>query len=242
MIRFYSRINTVTLAVCLFSCQGYAAGLVANDRALRDDLTWLSGRKLIRLNLSTWPLSQDEIQRALLTLRFTQDPVNRQVINRIQKRLLERKAPLQVSAFASSGRDKLPQGMGQVTSAEQTLSASINSHGDFWDLTLRGELEGEQSISDSSHLNPNGSYGALRFANQWLSFGEIPQWWGPGNDASLIRSDAARPVVGFMMQRDEQLPSILQGLHGWEAGNTSYLRDRFGSIHTPINRNCLAQG
>lgn len=192
------------LVVCLLSFKGGTAGLVANDRQLRDDLTWLSSRHLIRINLSTWPLSQAEIGQAMLTLRDTQDAVNRQVVNRVQQRLKQLKAPLQISAYAATERDTLPQGMGNGQRAAQSLNGMYNNHGDFWDVTLHGNLEGTQWIEDSSHVNPNGSYAALLIANQWLSFGEIPQWWGPGNDASLIRSDAARPVLGFLLQRDEQ--------------------------------------
>lgn len=76
--------STVAFALCLFSCPGFSAGLVVNDRALRDDLAWLSDRKLIRLDLSTWPLSEAEIQNALLTLRASEDPVNLRVIHRIK--------------------------------------------------------------------------------------------------------------------------------------------------------------
>ncbi len=45
--------------------QAYAAGLVVNDNDLRNDLAWLSDRGVIHLSLSTWPLSQEEISRAL---------------------------------------------------------------------------------------------------------------------------------------------------------------------------------
>jgi hypothetical protein len=198
--------NTVALVLCLFCCPGFSAGLVVNDRSLRDDLAWLSDRKLIHLDLSTWPLSEAEIQNALLTLRSSQDPVNLQVIHRIQKRLQQLKSSVQVSAFAATGRNVLPAGMGAEHTAGQSFSTAINMNDSDWDITLKGNVERRQWIADASGVNPNGSYAALRLANQWLSFGEIPQWWGSGNDASLIRSDAARPVVGVMMQRDEQYP------------------------------------
>lgn len=48
--------------------QAYAAGLVVNDNDLRNDLAWLSDRGVIHLSLSTWPLSQEEIVRALKKL------------------------------------------------------------------------------------------------------------------------------------------------------------------------------
>lgn len=73
-------------------------------------------------------------------------------------------------------------------------------------MALQGQAENHQYISDISHTNLNGSYAGVTILNQWLVFGEIPQWWGPGNDASTIRSDASRPVVGLMLQRDEQKP------------------------------------
>jgi hypothetical protein len=195
-----------------FSCQGFSAGLVVNDRSLRDDLAWLSDRKLIHLDLSTWPLSENEIQNALLTLRSSQDPVNLRIIHRIHKRLQQLKSSVQGSAFAATGRNALPAGMGTEHTAGLSLSTAINMNDNYWDITLKGNGERRQWIADASSVNPNGSYAALRLANQWLSFGEIPQWWGPGNDASLLRSDSARPVVGLMMQRDEQHPFESPGL------------------------------
>ena len=61
-------------------------------------------------------------------------------------------------------------------------------------------------VDNGSQYNLNGSYGAVQVGNQWLAFGQIPQWWGPGHEGSLIRSDAARPVTGFLLQRAEQKP------------------------------------
>lgn len=219
MTSFKYLLSVVGLLIGGLSFQALASGLVMNDRALRDDLTWLSDRKLIQLNLTTWPLSQKEIHDAILTLRYTQDPVNQQVIRRVQKRLMQMKAPVMLSAYVSNERNMLPQMMSNEHSAEQSFGAGVNMTGDFWDVRLQGNAEGTQTIHDSSHVNPDGSYAALRFAGQWLSFGEIPQWWGPGNDTSLVRSDAARPIVGFMSQREEQDPfstPMLAWLGRWQ--------------------------
>lgn len=212
MLVFYFRVCFLALIALFFAFQSAAAGLVTADRQLRDDLMWLADRHLIAVSLSTWPLSLAEIQRALATLPDTQDSLSRQVVNRVQRRIAQLKAPAQLTGYAATDRNTLPQGMGNGQSAGQNLRAAMNSNGDFWDLTLQGNLEGTQWIPDSSHLNPNGSYAAFLIANQWLSFGEIPQWWGPGHDASLIRSDAARPVLGFLLQRDEQRVPESRGL------------------------------
>lgn len=69
--------------------------------------------------------------------------------------------------------------------------------------TSRVTSKGER-ISNGSRFNANGAYGAVKFWNQWLSFGQVPQWWGPGYEGSLIRGDAMRPMTGFLMQRAEQ--------------------------------------
>ncbi|MEC5651416.1 capsule assembly Wzi family protein [Enterobacter bugandensis] len=212
----------VKYAVFLASAVAFnvkGAGLIENDRQLRDDLAWLAGRHLIALSLSTWPLSESEISRAMAARHDVRDPVSEQVVRRVQTRLAQIKTLIALSGDVATDRDPLPQGTGNAQRAEQSLSTTLNSNGEFWDVTLQGNVEGTQWVSDASHLNPNGSYAAVRVANQWLSFGEIPQWWGPGNDASLIRSDSARPVVGFMLQRDEQRPvdiPWLSGLGRWQ--------------------------
>jgi hypothetical protein len=58
------KIARIALALGLLSSASslaYASGLVMNDNELRNDLAWLSDRGVIRLSLSTWPLSQEEI-------------------------------------------------------------------------------------------------------------------------------------------------------------------------------------
>lgn len=65
------KIARIALALGLLtsvSAQVYASGLVLNDNELRNDLSWLSDRGVIQLSLSTWPLSQEEITRALKKL------------------------------------------------------------------------------------------------------------------------------------------------------------------------------
>ncbi len=66
--------------------QAYAAGLVVNDNDLRNDLAWLSDRGVIHLSLSTWPLSQEEIFRALKKAKpsYSSEQV---VLARINQRL-----------------------------------------------------------------------------------------------------------------------------------------------------------
>lgn len=43
----------------------FAQGIVLNNEDLRTDLNWLNQQGVIQISTSTWPMSGDEIQRAL---------------------------------------------------------------------------------------------------------------------------------------------------------------------------------
>lgn len=186
-----------------FSPQIFAAGLLINDNDLRSDLAWLSDRGVIRLNLSTWPLSQEEIDRALRMAKpsYSSEQV---VLARIDQRIASLKATVRITADTSTDQPGTPQGFAQTQPADNSLTAAFNNSGEWWDVHLQGGAESGQRISNGSRFNVNGAYGAVKLWNQWLSFGQTPQWWGPGYEGSLIRSDAARPMTGFMLQRAEQ--------------------------------------
>ena len=49
----------------------FAQGLVLNNDDLRTDLNWLNQQGVINISTSTWPLSGDEIQRALSQAKVT---------------------------------------------------------------------------------------------------------------------------------------------------------------------------
>lgn len=195
------------VAAGLFSCAltGHASGLVTPDNDLRNDLAWLSDRGVINVSLSTWPLSQEEISSVISQAKPVTN-TEKNVIERVQRRVGELKSNIRITGYASTDKPGTPQGFGQNEYADDRLTFGVGGSGDYWDVRLQGSVEGDQRVGDSSKFNLQGSYGAIKVWNQWLSFGEVSQWWGPGYDGSLIRSDAARPVTGFMMQRADQSP------------------------------------
>ncbi|MBW7982122.1 capsule assembly Wzi family protein [Enterobacillus tribolii] len=203
-----SILNKISLTGAIplfFSFTVSAAGLIAPDNDLRNDLAWLSDRGVISVSLSTWPLSQEEIERVVSQAKQStrSDQI---VLDRVQRRLKEIKSDIRISAYTSTDRPGLPRDFANTPSSGHGLGLAIGDSGEFWDVNVQGRVEGDQYIDDESRWNLDGSYGALKIFNQWVSFGSIPQWWGPGYDGSLIRSDAARPVIGFMMQRADQSP------------------------------------
>lgn len=78
------------------------AGLLVNDAQLRSDLAWLDARGVLTINLSTWPLSQREVERTLFGATSSESTEERRVINRVKQRLNIIKAPLRTHFWSHS--------------------------------------------------------------------------------------------------------------------------------------------
>ncbi len=95
----------------------------------------------------------------------------------------------------------------------------MNTGNQNWDARLRVNAEKDPKIDNDQDVNVEGSYLAGKLWNQWLIAGQIPTYWGPGHDSSLIRGDASRPVYGVTMQRAEQnafANKWLSGIGPWQ--------------------------
>ena len=181
----------------------FAQGIVLNDEALRADLNWLNQQGVIRISTSTWPMSGDEIQRALSQAQI-QTSAQQKIIQSVQTKLNAENTLLKAELFAESDQKELPQNFGDHQKAQYQGAFELNGGGENWDGRLRVNIEDKQQINNDQDANVEGSYIAGKLWNQWLIAGQVPVYWGPGHDGSLIRGDASRPVYGFTAQRAEQ--------------------------------------
>ncbi|MBF7688998.1 capsule assembly Wzi family protein [Acinetobacter rathckeae] len=181
-----------------------AQALLLNDNNLRSDLNWLNQQGVIALSTSTWPISADAVSDALS---------HAVIKNSAQKKVLDAVSQkLQPQAFATAqinvatAQNRLPASFSETASnaAQYNAGLTLQQSRSNWDIHLQTNVEAEQRISTNNKLNLNGSYAAGKLWNQWLIVGDIPVWWGPGHDGSLIRGDATRPVAGFSAQRAQQ--------------------------------------
>lgn len=194
-------LSFLLLSVC--TTPVWAQGLVLNDESLRTDLNWLNQQGVIQISTSTWPLSGDEIQRALASAKVS-TATQQKVIQSIQSQLTADNALLKAKLFAESDQKNIPQSFADDQKAQFQAAVELNAGGQNWDARLRVNAEKNRQIENDQTVNVEGSYLAGKLWNQWLIAGQIPTYWGPGHDGSLIRGDASRPVYGFTAQRATQ--------------------------------------
>lgn len=198
---FKSKILLASLA--LSSSLTFAQGIVLNDQNLRIDLNWLNQQGVIQISTSTWPMSGDEIQRALSQANIS-NTNQQKVIDSVMAHLNTNNQLLKASLFAETDQKNIPQPFGDHQKAQYQAGIELNTGNQNWDARLRVNAEKDPHIDNDQDVNVEGSYFAGKLWNQWLIAGQIPTYWGPGHDGSLIRGDASRPVYGVTMQRAEQ--------------------------------------
>lgn len=111
---------------------------------------------------------------------------------------------LKAALFAETNHKYLPQAFGDQEKSQYQAGLEMNAGGSQWDARLRVNAEKDPQIDHDQDVNVEGSYIAGKLWNQWLIAGQIPTYWGPGHEGSLIRGDASRPVYGITAQRAEQ--------------------------------------
>ncbi|WP_104490530.1 capsule assembly Wzi family protein [Acinetobacter indicus] len=198
------RLSKILLAtLTLSSSLTFAQGIVLNDQNLRTDLNWLNQQGVIQISTSTWPMSGDEIQRALSQAKIS-TPVQQKVLDAVLTHLNADNQLLKAALFAETDHKYLPQAFGDQEKSQYQAGLELNAGGSQWDARLRVNAEKDPQIDHDQDVNVEGSYIAGKLWNQWLIAGQIPTYWGPGHEGSLIRGDASRPVYGITAQRAEQ--------------------------------------
>ena len=200
----YQSIRVLSFAILSALALPVAAqGIVLNNEDLRTDLNWLNQQGVIQISTSTWPLSGDEIQRALSNAKI-ENTAQQKVINSVMANLEAENTSIKLALFAETDPQNIPQKFADEQKSQYQAALELNAGGKQWDARLRVNAEKDPIIDNGHDVNVEGSYLAGKLWNQWLIAGQIPTYWGPGHEGSLIRGDASRPVYGLTMQRAEQ--------------------------------------
>ena len=200
----YQSIKVLSFAILSALALPVAAqGIVLNNNDLRTDLNWLNQQGVIQISTSTWPLSGEEIQRALSTAKI-ENNAQQKVVNSVMANLEAENTSIKLALFAETDPQNIPQKFADEQKSQYQAALELNAGGKQWDARLRVNAEKDPIIDHGQDVNVEGSYIAGKLWNQWLIAGQIPTYWGPGHEGSLIRGDASRPVYGLTMQRAEQ--------------------------------------
>lgn len=151
----------IAIGLCAGAMDVNAAGMIAPNMDLRQDLAWLSDRGVINLSLSTWPMSQEEIESSLTTAHPSTD-LETETIARIQQQLKNLKSTAFVKAQVSTDHQNFPRPFAESSYSDQDLTIGGRYSADQVDVRLQGNLEGDQQISDHSNVNVQGSYAAVK--------------------------------------------------------------------------------
>jgi hypothetical protein len=197
-------LKKIALSLIVLGCSSlHAQGIILNDENLRNDLNWLTQQGVIQISTSTWPMSGDEIRRALSQAKIN-NRNQEKILQSVKLNIARQNTIFSASLFAESEQKDLPQQFGDEIKAQYQMGLEANLGDSNWDAKIRINAEKDLQIDHDQDINIEGSYVAGKVWNQWLIAGQIPTYWGPGQDGSLIRGDASRPVYGVTMQRAEQ--------------------------------------
>lgn len=219
-IKFLKLPLAISVALlCSFSAQ--AGQLVQIDSDLRQTLEVLKLNGVLNVDMSTWPVSPEAIETALSQAKPKSDS-DKLLLGKVKQKLEANDvSKLQIVSNINGDERAVFSGFNTEGNTATPLGVSFShSHaGENIDYKIQGTLNVDDD-EPSKLSNLDGSYIGTKLGNHRLAFGSIPVWWGNGVDGSLIRSDAARPVTGFLMQRANNSPINLPVLS--KLGNFNY--------------------
>ena len=193
----------IVIGLGLVTPTTWANGLLLNDENLRNDLNWLNHQGVIQISTSTWPLSEEAVIKAIQDANIN-NKTQQKVVESVLAHVKSQNESFRVNLFAETDPQYLPQKFGDNTKSQYQVGVQLKSSGENWAGQLKINTENDLIIDHDQKVNIEGSYLAGKFWNQWVVAGQIPTYWGPGHDGSLIRGDASRPVYGVTLQRADQ--------------------------------------
>lgn len=184
-----------------------AGRLIPINDTLRQDLEVLKQRGVIDVDTSTWPLSSEAVERSLSQAQPKNGDDNRMLAS-IKQQLAQNQAyQFQVVANANGDKRPIVSSFDKNYDTQAPVGLTLGYRHDMGNIDY--QLQATVNVDEnntSNKTNFDGSYVGTKLGNHRLAFGAIPMWWGNGVDGSLIRSNAARPVTGLLLQRADNQP------------------------------------
>lgn len=197
-------------AAALLAAQAGAQTAVmveAGNERLRDDLQWLADRGVIQLSTSSWPLPLAAIEAALAGRAGNVSAADRDALQAVEREVARHRAPLGAGLAVRANTASIPP-MGFERTVRGELEASAWVQGSSGALAGKLEVNGlsDPLTGPQARMNLEGSYLAAHWAGQVLYAGQLAHWWGPGQDGTLVWSNAALAIPGVGLRRAQERP------------------------------------
>lgn len=176
------------LSCCAAQAETY---LWPDDISLRSDIQLLADAGLLSLPVSGWPLSAGALRHEM-----SQVPVPDQYRAHIRDAWHRVRQQLETSPRFAASLAVIDEPVAIRRFGDSPRGSEL--HGEFAHesrrLALRLSTRLQHNAEDGRDARADGSYAGIKLGSWLVSIGQVPRWWGPGYESSLILSNSARPV------------------------------------------------
>ena len=180
--------------------------LAASNKMAKNDLQFLSSRNIITAPITTFPVAWSTILPELESAKIRTRGEKRAVERLLREYKLSNR--MHVSGRLGSDGYALP-----IAADRQGDDSSLSLSANYSFANIKAKVNADIVNGDFS-----GSYLAIEQSG-WLFYAsQQEQFWGPGNDSSLIYSDLAESIPSVGIQRAQATKSelpILNWLGPW---------------------------
>lgn len=180
--------------------------LSSSNKMAKNDLQFLSSRSIITTPVTTFPILWEtilpQLEKATALTTAEEKAVNR-LLNEYQlSNKMQFKARLGSDSYALAAAPDRHQD-----------DASFNVSANYSSDLIKAKIDADLVNGDLS-----GSYFALQYSGWLFYLSQQEQFWGPGNDSSLIFADYVKPIPAIGLQRFQSQPfdlPLLNLLGSW---------------------------
>lgn len=191
-----------------------APWLDTSDNYLRQSLQTLSQAGIITGPVNTYPLMWRNIVSDLAKVEDAATPELQFALAHVRSAIAANNRNYSAGIKLKGSSDpSLYQSFGETYFERGGLSVFKEYLGENWAAKTQINYRNFDGDSREQEITYDGSYAALLVGNWVLAADQIPLWWGPGQQTSLLLSNNARP-----------LPSVRLSRHSWQAPESALLQ------------------
>ena len=207
-------LKPIALSVLLLALPAAAAPWVdTTDNYLRQSRQTLAHAGVITGPVNTYPLMWSNIATDLAHAQEQPTAELRFALAHVRSVLRNNKYGRTSGLKLKGSSDpSLFQSYGETYFEQAALSVFKEVEGDNWAARTQVNYRMREDGSTEQQSTLDGSYLALIAGNWVLAIDQQAQWWGPGQQTSLLLSNNARPI-----------PSIRLSRHSWQASELPLL-------------------